>query len=280
MEQYYPDYLEYIFIPAATADNFEEAKDILIAELSDAGFESFTDTDEQLSAYIRQEGAEDFTIPVFLQTNVVLKEKNLIKGQNWNQVWESNFEPIEIPGKLYVRANFHAPHPTLTNELVITPKMSFGTGHHSTTRLMLEELLTMDLTGKRVLDMGCGTGILALAAFKQGATDVTAVDNDPQCIINSTENYIENGQAPKQIYLLENMPALSPFDLIIANIQRNVLLEQMHWYTNHLKPGGILLVSGIRPEDKDDLTTAADTNGLKFAYFNGLNDWIMIRFEA
>jgi ribosomal protein L11 methyltransferase len=280
MEQHaYPDYREYVFVLETDPSLEEETASMLIAELSVLGFESFTEEDGKVMAYIREEDmTQDTEISISEIPYASSYSYRTIKGQNWNAVWESNFEPIEIPGLCRIRADFHTSDPNFPLEIIVTPKMSFGTGHHATTRLMIEEMFTLDWKEKSVLDMGCGTGILAILAAKLGAKEVFAIDNDPQCIINTRENFDENAVAGDHIYLLESHPELPRFDRILANIQRNVLLDQMPFYRKHLAPGGVLLVSGIHEEDKEDLTSAAHVVQLKFDYFKALNGWIMMKF--
>lgn len=280
--QAYPDYREYtvhIRPEALPGMELDDIRSVVIAEMAEWGFESFAEEDEIIRGYIRADAIQGNPEETLSEHPAVLScTWRLIEGENWNALWEQNFEPVEIPGRCRIRADFHPPDPAYPIELVITPKMSFGTGHHATTRLMAEALLDLQPAGKRVLDMGCGTGILALLAARLGASEVVAIDNDPQCILNATENFRVNGIRPDAIYLLGQEPPLPSFDLILANIHRNVLLEQMPWYASHLVAGGVLLVSGIHPEDREDLTTEAARNGLKFDYFKGLNDWIMMRF--
>lgn len=276
----YPDYREYEFLLETDPDMESETAEILIAELSVLGFESFSEEDGKVFAYIREadltEETEESIATLGYAKSYSFKK---IPGQNWNAVWESNFEPIEIPGRCRIRADFHEPDSSFPLEIVVTPKMSFGTGHHSTTRLMMEAILDMNLSGKRILDMGCGTGILAILAGKMGSSDITAIDNDPQCIINTRENFDENQIISSQLYLLGEEPVLEKFDLILANIQRNVLLEQISWYADHLKSGGKLLVSGIHEDSVADLTKAGARSGLKFDYFKALNGWVMMAFD-
>lgn len=277
-----PDYYEFRFeIPSDEHPLYGfDAKDIIIAELSELGFESFTESGEELLAYININQFKPEFLNDLEDLPIQPKEHRIIKGENWNAIWESNFEPVVISDKLYIRANFHPIHDSIKNEVIITPKMSFGTGHHATTKLMLEELLSLEITGKKVMDMGTGSGVLAIVAKKMGANEVFAVDNDPQCILNTKENYLENNLKIENIYLITQMPELDKFDIILANIQRNVLIEQLPFYANHLAKGGILLISGIEISDKELLIKKGKENGLNFDYFKALNNWIMIRFQA
>jgi len=272
----YPDYREYSF---TLNKETEDAASILIAELSDLGFESFVEEEDTVLAYIREDEITPATETELAKLNMISSvTSRTIGGQNWNAVWESNFEPIEIPGLCRIRADFHTTDPSYPLEIIITPKMSFGTGHHATTRLMIEEMFTLDWKDKKVLDMGCGTGILAILASKLGAAEVYAIDNDPQCIINTRENFTENDTPAEHIYLAGRHEVLPVFDVILANIQRNVLLDQMEFYSEQLNNAGTLLVSGIHDEDRKDLISTADATGLKFDYFKGLNGWIMMKF--
>lgn len=276
-----PDYYEFRYeIPQEEHPLYGlDSKDIIIAELSELGFESFIEQGIELLAYIQVNHVNPELLNQLKDLPIQFKNDRIIKGENWNAIWESNFEPIVISDKLYIRANFHPVNDSIKNEIIITPKMAFGTGHHATTKLMLEEILTIEITGKNVMDMGTGSGVLAILAKKMGANEVFAIDNDPQCIVSTKENYIENGLDVKNIYLLEEMPKLDKFDIILANIQRNVLIEQFPFYANHLKKGGILLISGIEINDQDILIEKGIENGLNFDYFKALNNWIMIRFK-
>ncbi len=259
--------------------------DIFIAELADIGFESFEETDFGFKAYI---GAADFNeelmkAALFPQGAEAKPEVEYaflkIDGKNWNQVWESNFEPVLIGNACYVRAPFHPEMPGVEMEFVIEPKMSFGTGHHETTSLMVEWLLEEFFKGKSVLDMGCGTGLLAIMAARKGAKPVTAIDN----YIYAYENTIENAQRNNTpwINVLHGDASLlgnETYDVIIANITKNVLLQDMEKYVSVLNPGGVLLLSGFLEKDRSDMVSCVQDLGLAFDGEKKKKDWLALRF--
>lgn len=262
----------------------EPWSEILIAELADLGFESFTEEDTGFKAYINacnyrakavKELFERFKDagPEKLSFEVVK-----IGSRNWNAVWESNFQAITIADRCHIRAPFHQPNPAVEYEIIIEPKMSFGTGHHETTALVVEWLLETDLQGKAVLDMGCGTGVLAILAAKRGASHVTAIDN----YLFAYENTIENAErnSISHMRILHGDAGLlcdESFDVIIANITRNVLLEDMAAYVNVLRPGGILLLSGFLAFDKDIIFAEGAGQGLNYAGEKTLKDWVSLK---
>ncbi len=259
--------------------------EIFIARLGEIGFESFEENDAGFKAYI---GASDFNENLLnevfspegdTERPEIDYEFVKIDGQNWNQVWESNFEPVLIGNVCYVRAPFHAPMPGVELELVIEPKMSFGTGHHETTSLMAEWLLEDEFDGKAVLDMGCGTGMLAILAALKGAKQVTAIDNH----IFAYENSIENAQRNNTpwvdvIHGDASVLGKETFDIIIANITKNVLLQDMKKYVSVLNPGGVLLLSGFLEKDKNEMVAFVTDLGLKFSGQKKKKDWLALRF--
>ena len=228
----------------------EVGRDILIAQLSEIGFESFVETDSGLEAYI-QEGEFDeqelTKIPLFEHEDFQISyQTKFIKDQNWNEIWEQSFEPIMVNNTCYVRAPFHEPVKDTEFDIVIEPKMSFGTGHHETTHLMIEELLGMNLENQSVLDMGCGTGVLAILSKKKGAGYVEAIDIDEWAYNNTLENVERNNTNDINV-LLGGAECLKDqqFDVIIANINRNILTNDMSHYYKVLKSNGSLLLSGF-----------------------------------
>ncbi len=257
----------------------EERQDIIISELSDMPFETFETDNEYVLAYVQADLDQADLISSIACINGVGKvERTLIKGENWNKIWEESFEPITIEDQVIVRAPFHTVEKTFTHEIIIEPKMSFGTGHHSTTRLMMETMLHLSFKNKTVLDMGCGTGILAILAAKLGATELSAVDNDPQCIENTLENISLNNCQEIAVFTNDKISANFKTDIILANIQKNVLIEQMPLYSSWLNNNGTLLVSGIYEEAVKDVVEAAKRNGLTYKTHQMLNEWCMIHF--
>jgi len=259
------------------------AREILVAELGAVGFESFTETDDGgLSAYIQNDDWADEMleqVQILSSEEVEFKvERENIEQVNWNEEWEKNFEPIEVQGKVSVRAPFHGGE-KLEYNIVIEPKMSFGTGHHETTHLMIEHLLEIDLQDKKVLDMGCGTGILAIFSEMRGASDVEAIDIDPWCYENSVENAARN--SCRKIKVFEGDAGLlkeQQFDVIIANINRNILLDDMSSYVKCLNPGGLLLLSGFYREDMEQIDRKAQELGLKLLGEKERNRWVGLKY--
>ena len=259
------------------------AREILVAELGAVGFESFTETDDGgLSAYIQ---SDDWVEGMLEQVQILSSdevefkvERENIEQVNWNEEWEKNFEPIEVLGKVSVRAPFHGGN-ELEYNIVIEPKMSFGTGHHETTHLMIEHLLEIDLEGKKVLDMGCGTGILAIFSEMRCTSEVEAIDIDPWCYENSVENAARNNC--RKIKVFEGDASLlkeQQFDVVIANINRNILLEDMSSYVRCLKPGGLLLLSGFYVEDMEQIGRKARELGLKLLDEKERNRWVGLKY--
>ena len=258
-------------------------QDILINDLGEMGFDTFEANDEGFAAYIASEQLDQAAIdqllihqPVGFEVSYEIRE---IEPENWNSVWESNFEPVVVGDQCYVRASFHEPAPEYPYEIVIDPKMAFGTGHHQTTSLMIRLLLTEPIAGKRVLDMGCGTGILAILAVKLGAAQVVAIDNDPVCVDSVEENKLRN-QAAQIVTACGSSDLIrEQFDVILANINRNILLDQLPDYAAALESGGVLFMSGFYEEhDLDILRDAALQHQLVYTNHQTQDSWAAARF--
>ena len=263
----------------------EEQGDILTAYLSDFPFDSFDYTEGLLNAYITQPEFEvhHSEIEELLDNEGILDYYfEDIEQQNWNAVWESNFKEVEVRNRVLIRAPFHKAHTHYKGlEIVIQPKMSFGTGHHATTQLMVEVLLDLDLRGKRVLDMGSGTGVLAIVAAKLGAESVLAVEIDDMAEESVRENITLNdvGDRVKSVHGDASSIKGDKFDIVLANINRNVLLADMAAYTATLSKGGILAISGFLEEDNAILVKKAKRLGYKQIRHSKCDIWQMLEFE-
>lgn len=276
------NYYELLF---TTIFQEEYQQDLLINALAEAGFDTFEEVDFGFKAYIP---AADFNqkeldehISPFHDVLTFSYEVNLVPQKNWNAVWESNFQPIQIKDQVWVRATFHEPRSDFPFEIVIDPKMAFGTGHHQTTSMMMDFMLDTVFTGKKVLDMGCGTGILAILAAKKGATSITAIDSDPVCCESTIENAALNHIEDMRILCgsKEVIPT-EKFDIILANINRNILLDQIETYSRSLKPGGLLFLSGFYEHpDLDILKAAAAQHQLQYLEHKKNQDWVAAKFS-
>ena len=257
--------------------------EILIAELGYAGFESFVETEEGVTAYIQK---EDWNEAILKEINILNSEEfkisftfSEIEQINWNQEWEKNFEPIEVDGKCTVRAPFH-PQKNFEYEIVIEPKMSFGTGHHETTFMMLQFILENDFKNKTVLDMGCGTAVLAILAEMRGASKLDAIDIDEWCFENSLENIQRNNCGNISVYLGDaSLLYGKKYDVIIANINRNILLNDMEAYRKCLDLGGELYLSGFYTEDLPIITECCNNLGFTFVENKEKNKWVAAKFK-
>jgi ribosomal protein L11 methyltransferase len=257
--------------------------EIIVAFLGELGFESFSEADEILLAYCQQALYDEAETRKFLDElvakNQIAYQVNAIEPENWNARWESEYEPVTISSICQVRAPFHPPLPEIRYDIVIEPKMSFGTAHHETTSLMVEMLLLEELEGKSVLDMGCGTGVLAILAAMKKAARVVAIDTDDWAFENATENTVRNNQG--SILVIKGDASAIPeekFDLIAANINRNVLLEDIQAYSLHMEANGILLMSGFYEEDLPQIHQKAVEHGFELTGYAVKNNWVGVKF--
>ncbi|MFB0926198.1 MAG: 50S ribosomal protein L11 methyltransferase [Vicingaceae bacterium] len=270
------EYLEF----KAEITPLEVGRDILIAELAEIGFESFVETEIGVEAYIQKDDfKEDLisTMGIISNTDFTITYvTKLIADQNWNAEWEKNFDLINVENKCIIRAPFHNKIDSVEFDVVIDPKMSFGTGHHETTYLMIKRLLTLDLTHKKVLDMGCGTGVLAILAKMKNADRVEAIDIDEWAYNNTIEN-IRNNNCEDIIVKMGGAERIDDeFNVIIANINRNILLKNMAVYVKALQKNGILLLSGFFSSDKEVLLEATSQLNLELIYTESKNDWTIL----
>ncbi len=256
-------------------------REVVIAQMGLLGFESFVNTPLGFKAYIPQnefQEKEFSQIDVFdFQELEIEWDTKIIPPENWNRQWEENFSPIRVGERCVVRADFHPPEKA-EYELVITPKMSFGTGHHETTQMMISFLLDLNCNNKTVLDMGTGTGVLAILAEKRGAKTVLAVDNDPWCVENTLENLEMNHCQKISAQLSSTVPKKKKYDMVLANINRNVLLKQIADYAQVLAPEGDLLMSGFYVEDLGIIQNACETEGFRFILNLDINNWVAAHF--
>lgn len=256
-------------------------REVVIAQMGSLGFESFVNTPLGFKAYIPQnefQEKEFSQIDVFdFQELEIEWDTKIIPPENWNRQWEENFSPIRVGERCVVRADFHPPEKA-EYELVITPKMSFGTGHHETTQMMISYLLYLNCNNKTVLDMGTGTGVLAILAEKRGAKTVLAVDNDPWCVENTLENLEMNHCQKISAQLSSTVPKKKKYDMVLANINRNVLLKQIADYAQVLAPEGDLLMSGFYVEDLGIIQNACETEGFRFIRNLDVNNWVAAHF--
>ena len=260
----------------------EPWRGLLMVELMDLGYEGFEDTAHGLKAYIPKMNADVGSLrrlrvakdPHCRITHTVRE----VPDENWNARWESSFQPIDVDGRVHIRAGFHPPVAGFEHQLVITPKMAFGTGHHATTRMMVRAILGLDLKGARVLDLGCGTGVLAILAEQRGAVEVLAIDNDPVAVENAKETVLLNGC--KCTLVQEggtDLDGRGSFEAILANIERNTLCRAMPGLSRALSPGGVLLLSGFVVADLDKMREAALAQGLQPEGEDTEGEWAMLK---
>lgn len=268
-----------------TSSSLEDwQKDLLIAELAEIGFDTFEDNPTGFDAYIPAANLDIQALETVLLQEVQGYDLNYevkdIEEQNWNKLWESNFNPILVDDTCYVRATFHEDKPQYPYQIIIDPKMSFGTGHHQTTSMMLSFILDNNFEGKRVLDMGCGTGILAILAAKRGATELLAVDYDPICVESVRENAQLNHceQIKERLGSKETIEGVQ-VDTVLANINRNILLDQLATYADCLPAGGELYLSGFYDgEDLEILKQKAESVGFQYNDKKTLDNWCAAKF--
>jgi len=277
--------MKYIEVDCRICNDVEIASEILAAELSQIGFESFLDTDKGIKAYIQAKEYNPIALQEFFEQEIYLHfgiEYSIteIAQQNWNDEWEKNyFDPIVIDDQCVVHSSFHTDVPEAKYSIMINPKMSFGTGHHETTSLMVSNILQMDFTGKTVLDMGCGTGILGILASMKGAAHITGIDIDEWVYENVLENVGLNNVHNMDVFVGDvAMIEGQYYDIILANIIRNVLLEDISKYSRSLKEGALLVLSGFYLVDFPLIQEEAAKHNLAYESHLEKNAWIGARF--
>jgi ribosomal protein L11 methyltransferase len=271
----FPPLMDYLQVNLTCLEEFRE---ILIAELAEIGFDSFLETDTGVEAFVQEDLLdrdafaqliEQYRLPAQLSVT-----EGILPKVNWNEEWEKNYDPIYVDDLVYVRASFHGPQEGFRHEIVINPKMSFGTGHHATTHQLLSMQGTIEHQGKRVLDVGSGTGILAIMAQLLGASAVEAFDIDEWCVDNGNENFDLNGLSARMgLGTIRQVQPQGTFDIVLANINKNVLLDEMAIYASLLPVGGLLLLSGFYSEDTEDLLQAAAPYGLQLQRSTTKDNW-------
>lgn len=275
--------MKYSVVHLIFSDPNDFISDILAAQLGEISFESFVATEKGLDAFVQEckldEKALNQVIADFPFDADITFTLESVVNKNWNEEWEKYFfEPIVIDDKCVIHSSFHKDFPMLEYDITIDPKMAFGTGHHETTSLMVSEILKMDFTDKTVLDMGCGTSVLAILASMRGAEKLTAIDIDDWCVDNSLDNLKLNNINNIEVFLGD--ASLLPgktFDVILANINRNILVNDMHTYAGCLPENGLLFMSGFYTEDIPIIEKEANKYGLTLLGSREKNNWAMIR---
>ena len=262
----------------------EAVKDMMIAELADLGFDGFEETETGLFSYI---DSAKFDTEVkggladLVSRHGASYTSIAIDKQNWNALWESNFEPVLVDDFVGVRANFHAPfNDQVEHDIIITPKMSFGTGHHGTTYSVMQLMRGIDFKGQSVFDFGTGTGLLAILAHKLGASYVLGVDNDDWCIENASENIVVNNTQTIEIHKVNDANINKKFNIIIANINKNIILDNLAFLADATVPGGVVLLSGLLVEDEAEIEAACAVLGWKHQETRTRNNWIALHYSV
>lgn len=257
----------------------QEQREIFVAHLSMIGFEGFEEAGDTLHAFIPEQDLDEEALNELLSAGLEVSRK-LILPTNWNETWEKNFDPVIVHDFAVIRAHFHEMVSGVEHDIIITPKMSFGTGHHATTFMMTEYMREIDLTNRSVLDFGTGTGVLAILAEKLGAERIVAIDNDDWSIENSKENIKVNGCKKIDLFKADMLNMQEQFDVILANINKNVLLNNMTSIRQHLKDGGVVIMSGLLSGDRKDIEAAVVKEMLKVDEQKDRQNWIALRISG
>jgi ribosomal protein L11 methyltransferase len=256
-----------------------EQQDVLIAHLADAGYEGFEETEKILKAFITEENYDKVILNELAFKYQLVFSAQRIEEQNWNTLWESNFPTVIVEDFVGIRAGFHDPIKNVKHEIIITPKMSFGTGHHATTFMMIQQMEEINFAGKKIFDFGTGTGVLAILAEKLGATEIKAVDNDDWSISNASENITTNNCTKIKLELAESMSEGETYDIILANINKNVILVHLQQLSRQLAPGGTILLSGLLEADEPDILSPAKGLSLSLVKKASKSGWIALRLS-
>jgi ribosomal protein L11 methyltransferase len=269
---------EYTF----TAPSSDIQHDMLTTMLAEIGFDSFMDEDYALKAYCSTDSRDDMAVenllldPAFTDLRLLKVEE--MPDKDWNELWETSYQPVVVNERCRVRAPFHEPDPSFEFDLVIEPKMSFGTANHETTAQIIQLMLETDFQGKEVLDMGSGTAVLAILAKKLGAVHTVAIDNDEWAYRNAFTNVDLNGVSDIDIILGDALSIQGQYDVVLANINRNILLRDMHYYVEAMKPGAHIFFSGFYTEDLESIKVEAERLGLHYERHLTRNNWVAAEF--
>ena len=269
---------EYTF----TAPSSDIQHDMLTTMLAEIGFDSFMDEDYALKAYCSTDSRDDMAVenllldPAFTDLRLLKVEE--MPDKDWNELWEASYQPVVVNERCRVRAPFHEPDPSFEFDLVIEPKMSFGTANHETTAQIIQLMLETDFQGKEVLDMGSGTAVLAILAKKLGAGHTVAIDNDEWAYRNAFTNVDLNGVSDIDIVLGDALSIQGQYDVVLANINRNILLRDMHYYVEAMKPGAHIFFSGFYTEDLESIKVEAERLGLHYERHLTRNNWVAAEF--
>jgi ribosomal protein L11 methyltransferase len=257
----------------------EDIKEMVIARLSEIGFDGFEERENELLCSTAQIKFNEATAKEILASYGLNYSTSVIKEQNWNHLWEHNFHPVVVDSFCSVRAHFHEPIANVQHEIIITPKMSFGTGHHATTYMMMQQMSKIDFTGKTVADFGTGTGVLSILAEKLGASSIVAIDEDDWSIDNAKENLVKNGCVKIDIVKTDIFPAVHKFNIILANINKNVIVDNLGGLVFGLEIAGKILLSGLLKEDEQDVLMACTSHNLIRVNTVERDNWISILLQ-
>ncbi|MDE3143816.1 MAG: 50S ribosomal protein L11 methyltransferase [Bacteroidota bacterium] len=267
------------YIQIILTSTTEEENEILIAQLSALGFDGFEETEKMINAFIEEDHFNEDELKSILNERELSYQKQIINKQNWNQLWESNFDTVIVDDFVGIRADFHEAIVGVEHEIIITPKMSFGTGHHATTFMMMQLMREIDFSNKTVFDFGTGTGILAILAEKLGSTKITAIDNDDWCIENANENILKNNCSQIEIYKSEKPAAQQQFQIVIANINKHIILANILSIDQSIISGGDILLSGLLIDDEADIHSSVQSFGWQYQKTVQKGGWIALHFK-
>lgn len=257
----------------------QQQSDILIAGLSEAGYEGFLEEEHGLHAFISESQFDESSLAQLLAIHQVAYAKKSLAAQNWNDEWEKNFQPVRIDNFCSIRASFHPPAQGVIHDLIITPKMSFGTGHHATTVLMIQAMEQQDMQGKEVLDFGTGTGLLAILAEKMGAAQVLAIDNDDSSMANAVDNISENQCNKIRLAKRSHLDGLGHYDFILANLNKQTIEENLASMRQHLTPQGVLIVSGLLVQDMESIERKVRKIRMDITVSQMREDWLCLQLN-